>query len=150
MENKRPITTILSLTAVILSLAAFIICMILNFQEFLMGSLVTTKNVIVTFSYLTIWILTLIIGIIIKNHGIVRYCSAFWIITLFIATLTVYINATGNTADWALPLVVLFLGQWYGIGFFVSSIIAESIIIALISLVILVITHILLKHTKSS
>ncbi|MBU3156361.1 hypothetical protein [Clostridium estertheticum] len=74
MEVKRSLITILSSTTVILSIITFIICIILNFSEFKMGSLATMKNAIVTFSYIVIWILVLIIGIINKNNGIVFFC----------------------------------------------------------------------------
>ncbi|MBX4261637.1 hypothetical protein KTC96_21210 [Clostridium estertheticum] len=146
MENKRTLITILSVAIVILSIATVIACMLLNFFELKMGGPTTIRSVIVTFSYIAIWIFVLIVGIIIKNRGIVRYCSALWIITLFIATLTVYINVTGNSATWALPLVVLFLAPLCGIGFFVSSVLYQSIIIALISLVMLIITVISAKR----
>ena len=143
MKNKGTLITILSI-------ATFIICMVLNFPEFKMGSFVTIKNVIVTFSYVAIWILVLIVGVIGKKSGIVLYSSVFWIITLFISILTVYINVTGNSANWALPFAILFLGQWYGLGFFVWSILSQYIVIALISLSMLTITVITLKHYKSA
>ncbi|MBW9171741.1 hypothetical protein K2F43_11030 [Clostridium estertheticum] len=146
MEAKRRLITVLSITMVILSIANVITCMVLNFFDLKMGGPTTIRSVIVTFSYIAIWIFVLIVGIIIKNRGIVRYCSALWIITLFIATLTVYINATGNSATWALPLVVLFLGPLCGIGFFVSSVLYQSIIITIMSLVMLIITVISAKR----
>ncbi|MBX4270311.1 hypothetical protein [Clostridium estertheticum] len=146
MEAKRSLITVLSITMVILSIANVITCMVLNFFDLKMGGPTTIRSVIVTFSYIAIWIFVLIVGIIIKNRGIVRYCSALWIITLFIATLTVYINATGNSATWALPLVVLFLGPLCGIGFFVSSFLYQSIIITIMSLVMLIITVISAKR----
>lgn len=143
MKNNR-------ILLIILSIATIIICMILNFHEFLTGSEATTKNMIVTFSYIAIWIIILVIGIATKNRATLFYCSMFWCITLFVSIVTVYVNATGNLADWVIPLAILFLGQWYGIGFFVSSFLSSSIIIALISLVMFTITVILLKHFKPS
>ncbi len=129
MKNKATATIIISIVAVVGGMA-------LNFQEFLVGSPATVKNLIVTFTYIVIWILVLRIGVKNKNRGIIMYCSVFWIITLFLSILTAYINATGTSADWALPFVVLLLGQWYGISFFAGSFLNASIIMAIISLVI--------------
>ena len=141
MKNKAKATIILSIATVIGGMA-------LNFQEFLMGSPANVKNLIVTFAYIAIWILVLRIGTKSKNRGIMKYCSVFWIITLFLAILTAYINATGASADWALPFVILLLGQWYGITFFVGSFFTASIITVFISLVIFTIAVISLKRTK--
>ena len=55
MKNKAKPVVILSIVAVIGG-------MVLNFQEFLMGSPANAKNLIVTFTYIAIWILVLIIG----------------------------------------------------------------------------------------
>jgi hypothetical protein len=142
MKNMRILITNLSI-------ATIIICMVLNFQEFLMGSEATIKNMIVTFSYIAIWIIILVIGIATKNRATMCYCSIFWGITIFVAVVTVYVNATGNLADWVIPLAILFLGQWYGIGFFVSSFLFSSIIIAFISLVMFTITVISLKYIRT-
>ena len=135
---------------IILSVITVICCMILNFQEFLMGNTATIKNLIVTVAYLSIWILILIIGTKIKSRGIMKYCSVFWSATFFFAIITAYINATGVTADLVIPFVILFLGQWYGIDYFVGSFLFESIIIAFISLIMFTITVISLKHTKEA
>jgi len=58
-----------------------------------------------------------------------------------------YYTVTGNLAS-LIIVVILFISQWYGLGVFTSSILYQSIIIALISLVMLIITFISLKHTK--
>lgn len=134
--------------AIVLSALAIIGGMVLNFQEFLMGSPATAKNLIVTSGYIAIWILVLGIGTKSKNRGIIKYCSVFWAVTLFLAISTAYINATGATADWALPLVVLLLGQLYGITFFAGSFLTASIIMAFISLVILITAVISLKRAE--
>lgn len=141
MKNRTTATIIISIVGVIGGMA-------LNFQEFLMGSPATVKNLIVTFAYIAIWILVLRIGIKNKNRGIMKYCSVFWIITLFLSILTGYINATGASADWALPFIVLLLGQWYGIRFFVGSFLNTSIIMAFISLVIFTTAIISLKRSS--
>jgi len=138
------------ISIIVLSIATVIICLFLNFNVFLMGGLATIKNVVVTFSYIAIWILVLIFSIKSKDRGILVFSSVFWVITLFVGIVTAYVNFTGNSADWILPFVILFLGQWYGIGFFVSSDLTRGIIIALISLVMFIITVISLKRFKSS
>lgn len=141
MKNKAIATILLSIGAIIGGL-------ILNFQEFLMGSPANIKNLIVTFLYIAIWILVLVISIKIKSLIVLKYCSVFWIITLLLAILTIYVNATGTSANWALPFVILLLGQWYGVNFFVGSFLTTSIIIAAISLVISTTAVISLKRTR--
>ena len=69
MKNIRILPVIVSL-----SIATFIICLFLNFMEF-QGSFAKIKNVIVTFSYITVWIFVLIIAITSRNRGAVKYCS---------------------------------------------------------------------------
>lgn len=133
---------------ILLSILTIIAGMVLNFQEFLMGGPATLKNLIVTFAYMIIWILILIISVKSKNRGIIKYCSTFWILTLFFAILTGYVNVTGAQVDWAIPFVTLLLGQWYGINFFVGSFLTASIIMAFISLVMFTITFMSLKRTK--
>lgn len=141
MKNKSILTLILSYVAVIGGL-------IMNFQEFLMGHPATIKNLIVTLVYLTLWILILTIGIKIKNREVMKYCFVFWIITLFFAIITTYVNVTGATVNWALPFVALLLGQFYGITFFVKNLLTSSILIAFISLVMVITNVISLKYTK--
>lgn len=141
MKNKTQIIIVLAVVTIIGG-------MVSNFQEVLMGSPATVKNLIVTFAYIAIWILIIRIGIKHKNREIIGYCSLFWSVSLFIAIVTAYTNATGSSADWAIPFVILFLGQWYGIEFFVRSVPVTSIIIALISLVMFTIAIIAFKHTK--
>lgn len=141
MKNKAT-------TIIILSILTIIGGMALNFQEFLMGSPATLKNLIVTFVYMAIWILILAISIKSKNRGIMKYCSVFWIITLILSILMGYVNVTGASIDWALPFAILLLGQWYGINFFVRSFLTASIIMSFISLVMFTITFISLKRTK--
>lgn len=135
-------------TVIILSILTVIIGMVLNFQEFLMGSPATLKNLTVTFAYITIWMLIITRSTKFKNRGVMRYYSIFWILTLFLSILTGYVNFTGAQVDWAIPFAILLLGQWYGISFLVGSFLTASIITAFISLVMLTITVILLKRIK--
>ncbi len=141
MKNKAT-------TVIILSILTVIIGMGLNFQEFLMGSPATLKNFIVTFAYITMWMLIIIRSTKFKNRGVMRYYSIFWILTLFLSIVTGYVNITGAQVDWAIPFAILLLGQWYGINIFVGSFLTASIIITFISLVMLSITVILLKRIK--
>ncbi|HHX24321.1 MAG TPA: hypothetical protein GX723_10010 [Thermoanaerobacterales bacterium] len=81
MKNRITATIVLSIVAIIVGMA-------LNFNDFLMRNPASMKNLLVTFAYITIWVLVLIIGIRNKNRGIMKYCSVFWIITLFISVVT--------------------------------------------------------------
>lgn len=141
MKNNTPTMIILSIFAVIGGIA-------LNFQEFLMGNSATIKNAIVTFAYVEIWILVLIISIKNKNRGIMKYCFIFWIITLSISILMGYVNLTGAQVDWALPIAISLLGQWYGINFFVVNFLTASVIMAVISLAMVIVAGISIKRTK--
>lgn len=146
--DLKVINKLIVAATITLSIIAVIGCLILNFNEFLMGNPATLKNIIVTFVYLAIWILVLTIGIKIKNNGIVKYCTVIWVITLFVAILTICVNAAGVPASWAITFVILFLCQWYGINFFVRSFLVSSLIIALISLVMSAIAVISLNRIK--
>ena len=137
-----------TLLLVILSIVAVIGGGFLNFQEFLMGSLANYKNLIVTFSYLLIWIFILLISIRFENRSVLRYCLVFWIGMLVLSLLTIYINVSGATANWALIFVILLLGQWYGINFFTGSFLNSSIILVFISLLMSIITFMSLKRIK--
>jgi hypothetical protein len=134
--------------AIVLSIAAVIGGMVLNFPEFSMGSPANIKNLIVTFTYIAIWIIVLGIGIKIMNRGLIKYSSVFWLITLLLALLTWYANVTEVNVSWAIPFAILLLGQWYGINFFVGSLLTTSIVITFISLVMFTSTAISLKRTK--
>lgn len=118
---------------VILAIVAVIGGIVLNFEELAFGSSATTKNLIVTFIYIVIWIYFLIIGIKNKSHKMIKFCFVFWIITLFFSLLTVYINTAEASVDWAIPFVIVLLGPLYGIRYYVNDFQTLSIIIALIS-----------------
>lgn len=128
MKDKAIIT-------VILSIFIFILGIVLNFQEFLMGSPATIKNLIVTFVYFSAWTFVMRISVKSKNYLLIKYYSGIWIATLITAIITVYINITDVIATWALPFAILFLTQWYGIRFFVGSLLTVSIIIAILSFI---------------
>lgn len=133
---------------IVLSIIAVIGGMVLNFPEFLMGHSATTKNLIVTFTYVAIWSVVLGVSIRIKSRGLIKYSSLFWLITLLLSVLTAYVNISDISADWAIPFVILFIGQWYGIKFFVGSFLTVSIIIVLISFIMVTTAVISLKQIK--
>lgn len=149
MKNKETLSIISSIATIILAISTVTICFFLNFNEFNTGDSATIKNVIVTFSYITVWILVLMIGIKIRNRGIVKCCLVFWIITLLTTVSKEYLNSTGVTNNLIHSFWILLTCQWYGIGFFVR-IIPQSIVIANISFSMFIITIISLKHTKSA
>lgn len=137
-----------SRVTVFLSIAAVIAAAALNFPEFLMGSPASVRNIIVTVAYITIGILVLVISTINKRRRIMAVCAAFWLLTLLFALLTAYVNITDVIVDWAIPFVIVLLGPWYGVSFFISDFVAVSIIIALISFGMLATAILLLKCTK--
>jgi hypothetical protein len=141
MKNNAIIVVFLSIVAVIGGL-------VLNFHEFLMGSTANAKNLIVTFIYIVIWILVLVFGSKSKSRIIMMYCFTFWLATFLISMLTIYINATEATFNWAIPFVIFLLGQWYGVNFFVDDFLTASIIIASISLGISTAVILLLRRIK--
>lgn len=141
MKNRITATIVLSIVAIIVGMA-------LNFNDFLMRNPASMKNLLVTFAYITIWVLVLIIGIRNKNRGIMKYCSVFLIITLFISVVTWYANVTDSIVDWIIPFAILFSGQWYGINFFVGNHLTTSIIIASISLIMFIVSVLSFRRTK--
>lgn len=135
-------------TLIILPLFIITVSIALNFSEFLMGSPASIKNLIVTMVYLVTWIIVIKISSTTKKKGILKYYSIFWIITLFFAVVTGYVNVTETNADWAISFVILFLTQWYGIHFFVESYLTASILIAFISLLMFITTFLSFKKAK--
>ena len=113
-----------------------------------MGGYATLNNVIVTFTYLIIWISISIIGITVKARGIMKYCTVFWAINLILG-IAICANEIEIPVGWALPLSALFGGQWYGITYFYGGsmkFMTFSIIIMLISLVMVAITYLRILH----
>jgi hypothetical protein len=137
-----------SIIPIILSILIVIGGMVLNFQEFLMGSPATIKNVIVTTAYMLIWILILMIAIKNKNSSLMKYSSVFWVLTMLTSLLTAYVNVTEANIDFGIIFVILLLGQWYGINFIVGSYLTISIIIAIISLIMFVISIFSIRNIK--
>lgn len=139
-----------TMTLIFLSIILVLGCMYLNFENFLYGSPATVKNLIVTFLYIVSWGIILIIGIKDSDYKFMIYSCIFWLIILLLSILTIYVNITDASADWAIPFVILLLGQWYGFKFFLSSYVVSSIITALISLIIIVSVVISTKRKKIS
>lgn len=125
-----------------------IVCLVLNFQEFLMGSPATAKNLIVTLVYFAIWIFIFILAVKSGNHKLLKYYSAFWLLTLLFAIITGFVNVTGLNANWAIPFVILFLTQWYGVELLVDHFLITSIIIATLSLMMCIATLFFFKKSK--
>ncbi|MFP3919274.1 hypothetical protein U5N28_15845 [Lysinibacillus telephonicus] len=123
---------------IIVTIFSIIVDLVLNFQESLMGSPATVKNLIVTFVYFTIWIFILIITLKSKNRRVMKYYSTFWLLTLLFTILTGFVNVTGVNVDWATPFVALLLTQFYGIELLVDNFIITSIIISSLSLMMFI------------
>lgn len=133
---------------IIVPILAVIIAVILNFQEFLMSSPVTVKNIFVTFVYLAIWISILIITLKSKNHFAMNYYYlVFWLLTLFFAVITVFANVKEFDTDWTIPFIILLLTPWYGI--FVDNHLITAIIVASLSLIMFIAFLFTLKKPSS-
>lgn len=136
------------LIAFILPVILLIVGIGLNFNEFLMGSAASIKNLIVTLGYLVTWVFVLLISVKHKHNVAMKCYFAFWLITLIFAILILYINIADITAGWAIPFVILVLTPWYGIDFFVSSFVAASIIISVVSIIMISVTVLSLRKSK--
>ena len=126
MNNKNFLLIILPIVNTTLGL-------ILNFKHSLMGS-PSIKNLIVTLVYLAIWVLVFSICTKTRNHIIMKFYAVFWIFTLSLAIITVYINLTEITVNAVLPLVILFLTQWAGIDYLVDNYLISFVLVSFISL----------------
>lgn len=142
MENK-------AILSVVLSIVSIIGGMVLNFQQFLMGSTASEKNLIVTLVYMVIWILAIAIGVKSKSYRIIRCFSVFWTATSIVSLITVYVKLTGISAVGAIPFVILLLTQWYGVTFFINEFLTSAIIISVISFVLIITCLRSLKNIKS-
>ena len=148
MEKKRT----LSVVFVILSIIIFIASLLLNFIEFQNSSSASVRSVIITFLYVTVWVLILVSGIISKNSGAVIFCSVFWFITFVSSTTVVYSNMVHTLGRWdqfIFPFMLLFIGQWHGLRFFVHRNMTYFILISIISLVMLAVAVIWLIYNKN-
>ena len=59
------------------------------------------------------------------------------------------VDTVGNWGDWIFPLILLFIGQWHGLRFFVHSNITYFTLISILSLVTLGIAVIWLMYNKN-
>ncbi|ERI91068.1 hypothetical protein HMPREF1982_03433 [Clostridiales bacterium oral taxon 876 str. F0540] len=146
MKNKVTETVLIPVP-----IMATILSAILNFKEFLMGGNATTKNIVVTTVYIAIWFLVTAIGIINKQRSIIKYCSIFWGMTLFLILLILLLNTTGIDAgivDLFIPFAILLLGPWFGIQQFAESLQKCEILITLIPVVMFLATFVSLKRLK--
>ncbi len=138
-----------TLVLIFFSIIAIIGGIIFNFHEFINDYRpVNLKNVIATFLYIIIWIFILIISL--KNHffRIIKLFSAFWFASFITANISVFINMSEANAGWAIPLVILFLSQWYGLKYFIGSSVNICVIIAFLSLLILTIDVISIQQNR--
>lgn len=121
-----------------------------NFYEFFSGSPATIKNLIVTFFYMSIWVMCLVIAFNAESLALMRFYSIIWLLTLGIAGLTAYINYTDTTVNfgWAIPFAVLFLAQWIGLNFLIDSYLVLSLIITIISLIMFITITSIIRRWK--
>jgi hypothetical protein len=132
-----------------LSIIVIIGGIILNFREFVNDYWhVNIKNTIVTFIYISIWLLTIIAAIKKEYTIIIKSSIVFWVITLVLALLAIYFNVAGVNAGWVILLAILFLSQWTGLNYFIESYFNIYTIIASFSLSILTISIVSLRRYK--
>ena len=137
--------TIYILTPTIVSIMG----LILNFQKYMYGSPADIKNFIVTFLCMSTWIACIFFTAKSKCKFVLFFYLAFWTITLLLALLTVYVNLTDVSIDWAILFSVLFLGQFYGVTYLTTSFMAATTVIAIISFGMAIFIIILLKRVKA-
>lgn len=145
LKKKFAVQTI----TILLIIFAFIVCLILNFPDSLMGHTPTIKNLVVTVVYITIWVFVLSIASRNKDRVMMKYYSVFWLITLFFAILTVLVNAAVFNAHWATPFIALLLTPWYGIELMVDNFLITSVIISSVSLILFIAILLSLKRLRS-
>jgi len=133
-----------------ITLGATVLAIILNFQELLSGSQATFKNLIVTLAYLAVWLVVLFIGSKKKSQCTIKYICVFWLITLAVSLLTLYVNFFDATVNWAIPFVIVFLGPLYGARFFVSTMLAAALELAIVSFILTALGFLLLKRIKQA
>jgi len=138
---------------VALSIIVTIICIALTITSFIMDGPATVYYVVINLVYLIVWIFTTIFAIRTNSKKIKIYSIVFWSLTLLCFIVNAYVNITKNSADWIIPLVIVFMTQWQGVGFFVHNYVHQDIIVSLISLTMLTISTISLiknRHSKLS
>lgn len=135
---------------VMLSIVIVVLGMLLNFKEFHMGTAVNSKNVVVTVCYAASWIYLIYAAGRQRSNVVLFSFLVIWWLTFFSAIITVYVNAMEAAADWALPFVILFIGQWYGLLWVFGQYLHTSIIIAVISLGVTITILQLLRSIKHS
>ena len=135
--------------SILLIIITFIVCLILNFPASLMGDPATIINVVVTFVYISVWILVMSIVSRNKNHVVMKFFLSFWLMNLFFAVLTVLVNLEILNAFWATPFVALLITQWYGIRLFANDFLIIAIIISSISLLFAFAALLSLRKEKS-
>ncbi|WP_033542750.1 hypothetical protein [Planococcus sp. CAU13] len=127
----------------------FVVCLVLNFPDSLMGNPATFKNAVVTILYIAIWIFVLSLASRYRSRLLLKYYSVFWLMTLFFAVLTVLVNLEIFNAIWATLFVALLITQWYGIELFVNDFLITAIIISSISLLFLFASLLSLRKARS-
>ncbi|MFC6333030.1 hypothetical protein ACFP56_10380 [Paenibacillus septentrionalis] len=133
---------------VMLSIVIVVLGMLLNFKEFHMGTAVNSKNVVVTVCYAASWIYLIYAAGRQRSNVVLFSFLVIWWLTLFSSITSVYANATEAAVYWALPFIILFIGQWYGLLLLSDQFLHVSLIIAIISLGFTITILQLLKSIK--
>lgn len=119
--------------SILLITITFIVCLVLNFPDALMGNAPTIRNAIITFVFVSIWIFVFFIVLRNKNQAVMKFFLLFWLVTLFFAVLTALANGEIIDATWATAFIALLITPWYGIELLTDDFLITAIIISIIS-----------------
>lgn len=126
---------------IIIGILNIIICLCLNFNEFLMGSPIISKNVIVTISYLLIWSLIIFLGGMLRSKKLLKIFLGFWISNLLLVVITVVVVNAEMYSEILILFVIIILGPMYGVYFEHTT-----IIIGTISIIMSMVIYYLIKR----
>ncbi|WP_203332570.1 hypothetical protein [Planococcus beigongshangi] len=135
--------------SILLIVITFIVCLVLNFPNALMGDPPTVKNAGITFIYAAIWTFVYAVVIWVKDQAAMKFFGMFWLLTLFFSVLTILVNVQVLDAFWATPFVALFITPWYGIELFTGDFLITASIISFLSLLFLFAAFSSLRKARS-
>ncbi len=122
-----------NIAALFLAAIAVIVCLALNLNEFIFGNAANIKNVAVTLTYIVLWLGVIMIGMTGKSRRVLKGSLVFWLLTFVFSAITAYVDMTSAQVDWAIPFVLLFMPQWYGLIYFSHNYLVISVVVAVIA-----------------
>ncbi|MFT4144169.1 MAG: hypothetical protein QM644_06905 [Mobilitalea sp.] len=136
---------------ILMTVIAFLEGLIFNFIQFVNDyQPITMKNVAATAVFVILWCIALMISIKNQYFGFLKFSLGYWIITLLLAGVIIYVNLTDAIVDWAIIPAVLVLTQWHGMSYYIENYLDIGIVIAGVSavLVSITVTSLLMKKYK--